>query len=57
MGFGGRDSLHLACAEQAGVVVFLTTDDRLRRRAGRLAAQLRVAVANPVAWLDKVPQE
>jgi len=31
IGFRTYDALHLACAEQAGVDVFLTTDDRIIR--------------------------
>ena len=51
LGFRGLDALHLACAESLSADVFLTTDDALLRRAVRHAAVLRVAVANPVAWL------
>lgn len=35
LGFGALDALHLACAEASGADVFLTTDDRLLKRAGR----------------------
>lgn len=51
MGFRSYDALHLACAEQEPVDVFLTTDDRLLRVATRNAAQLRVRIANPLDWL------
>ena len=44
------DALHLACAEQGAVDVFLTTDDRLLRRARRHAQMLRIRVENPVSW-------
>jgi predicted nucleic acid-binding protein len=50
LGFSEFDALHLACAEQAAVDVFLTTDDRLMRRAIRHAQMLRVRVKNPVSW-------
>lgn len=49
--FGGMDALHLACAEHAKLDVFLTTDDKLLRRANRSAAQLNILVANPLNWL------
>lgn len=49
-GFGAFDALHLACAEHAGVDVFLTTDDDLIRRAARQSGKLRIRVANPVSW-------
>ena len=54
MGFGAFDALHLASAERARAHVFLTTDDKLLRRASRLHGQLRVRVANPLAWLNEV---
>lgn len=53
-GFRTYDALHLACAEQAGVDVFLTTDDSVIRTAIRHAEQLGIRVANPVAWLLEV---
>ena len=54
MGFRTYDALHLACAEQVAVDVFLTTDDRVLRIATRHTAQLPVRVANPLAWLLEV---
>lgn len=57
LGFRTYDALHLACAEQAGADVFLTTDDSVIRTATRHAGELNVRVANPVAWLLEVSQE
>jgi predicted nucleic acid-binding protein len=54
MGFRTYDALHLACAEQATVDVFLTTDDGVLRIATRHSAQLQVRVANPLEWLLEV---
>ena len=54
MGFRTYDALHLACAEQATVDVFLTTDDRVLRIATRHTAHLQVRVANPLEWLLEV---
>jgi predicted nucleic acid-binding protein len=51
MGFRTYDALHIACAEQATVDVFLTTDDRVLRIATRHAEHLQVRVANPLDWL------
>ena len=51
LGFSSMDALHLACAENCGADVFLTTDDKLFHRAGRLAEQLLVVVENPLHWL------
>jgi hypothetical protein len=53
-GFGTFDPLHLASAEQAGVEVFLTTDDVLLRRAERNAARLHPRVENPALWYQEV---
>jgi predicted nucleic acid-binding protein len=53
MGFKANDALHLACAEQGNVDVFLTTDDRLLRCARRSATHLGVRVLNPTAWLEE----
>ncbi|NEO86709.1 MAG: type II toxin-antitoxin system VapC family toxin [Spirulina sp. SIO3F2] len=48
-GIKNFDALHLACAEHGQISVFLTTDDRLLRRAKTL--MLNVLVENPVTWL------
>jgi len=53
-GIKAFDALHLACAESGQVDVFLTTDDRLLRKATVYAKQLRVRVENPLTWLSEV---
>jgi predicted nucleic acid-binding protein len=57
LGFKTFDALHLACAESAGVELFLTTDDRLIRRAARVSNQLRVRVVNPLTAVREVDSE
>lgn len=52
LGFKQLDALHLACAERGNADVFLTTDDRLLRRAKRLSSKLHVRVENPYKWLQ-----
>ena len=52
LAFKQRDALHLACAESVGVDIFLTTDDRLLRRAKRYRVQLHTQVENPYIWLQ-----
>ena len=52
LGFKQLDALHLACAESGNADVFLTTDDRLLRRAKRLNSKLHVKVENPYEWLQ-----
>jgi len=37
--------------------VFLTSDDRLLRRARRAQKRLRVRVENPLSWLQTVLEE
>ena len=54
LGFRTYDALHLACAEQATVDIFLTTDDRVLCIATRHTAQLQVRMVNPLAWLLEV---
>jgi len=54
MGVRTYDALHIACAEQLGVDVFLTTDDRIIHTATRHAEKLKVTLANPLDWLLEV---
>ncbi len=54
LGFKEYDALHIACAESGKVDIFLTTDDRLIRKAKRFQAQLYIQVDNPVTWLKEV---
>jgi predicted nucleic acid-binding protein len=56
LGFHAFDAIHLACAEMAQVDVFLTTDDRLLRKAVRYSDDLTVAVGNPAAWFIAIVQ-
>lgn len=53
LGFKKFDALHIACAESGNADIFLTTDDRMLRRAKRYRAQLRVRVENPYTWLQE----
>lgn len=53
LGFTGFDALHLACAESGDADVFLTTDDKLMKRAIRVSKKLDVRVANPLQWAQE----
>ena len=53
-GFDTYDAIHLASAEQAGVDVFLTTDDQILKVANRNKKLLPFLVENPVKWLEEV---
>ncbi|MEW6273815.1 MAG: PIN domain-containing protein [Bacillota bacterium] len=54
IGIKAYDALHLACAEYGGAEVFLTTDDKLLRKAKRNRNKLKIRVENPVLWLMEV---
>lgn len=54
MGGDAMDSLHIACAEQAGAV-FLTTDDGLITFF-KLHRNIQVHIENPVTWLKEGKQ-
>lgn len=56
LGFKPFDAAHIASAEAGQVDTFLTTDDRLLKRAERYGAQLTVQVDNPVNWLIRINQ-
>lgn len=52
LGFTPFDALHVACAEQGGAEVLLTTDDALLRRA-RQTTSLAIRVENPLSWYEE----
>jgi predicted nucleic acid-binding protein len=54
LGFSGFDAVHLACAESGKADIFLSTDDRLLKRAKRFAKKIHVKVANPLDWLKEM---
>ena len=54
LGFKPADALHVAAAEAAAADVLLSCDDRFCRTARRHAKRLRVAVHNPLNWIDEV---
>jgi predicted nucleic acid-binding protein len=56
-GFTFYDAAHVASAERSQSDVFLTTDDRLIRKAIQLTDRLKVKIENPVQWLSKKTQQ
>lgn len=54
LGFKPFDAAHLASAEAGGADVFLTTDDRLLKRAVRCSNELSITVKNPANWLIEI---
>lgn len=51
-GLRALDALHIACAEEGGSDVFLTTDGHIIKKAKQL--KFKLEVANPVDWLMEV---
>jgi predicted nucleic acid-binding protein len=49
-----KDRIHIACAEEAGADVFLSTDDRLVRAAKRQQEATKVEIENPLTWLQSI---
>ncbi len=54
MGLSSYDSLHLASAELAKATIFLTTDDKLLKKAQQHSSILKVRVENPLNWIIEV---
>ncbi|WP_017743914.1 hypothetical protein [Scytonema hofmannii] len=50
------DATHIASAERSQADVFLTTDDRLFRKAQKNYQLINVKINNPVQWLAEVVQ-
>ena len=54
LGIKAYDAMHIACAEQGGADVFLSTDDKLLKAAKRNREAINIEVDNPLLWLQKV---
>ena len=54
VGFTAMDALHIACARNAGVDVFLSTDDKLLKKASQHIDAIKLHAANPLAWLQEI---
>lgn len=54
LGFRKLDSMHLACAEAAKCDVFVTTDDKLLKRAKAHRKALAIAVVTPLNFVTEV---
>ena len=52
--FSGYDATHIASAERSQADIFLTTDDRLIKKAQNNAQLIHVEINNPVQWLIKI---
>ncbi|MEA5569356.1 PIN domain-containing protein [Anabaena sp. UHCC 0399] len=56
LGFSSYDATHIASAERSQADVFLTTDDRLFKKAQKNSQLINVLINNPVQWLALVIQ-
>lgn len=54
LGFTSYDATHIASAERSQADVFLTTDDRLFKKAQKNAQLINVLIDNPVQWLASI---
>lgn len=54
LGFKSYDALHLSCARKAGVNIFISTDDKLVKKACQNQETLNIKVDNPLHWLQEV---
>jgi predicted nucleic acid-binding protein len=52
--FSSYDAAHLASAEKAKADIFLTTDDRLLKKAVNYRQLLNINVNNPIQWLIEI---
>lgn len=53
-GFKSYDSLHLACAKKANIDAFLSTDDKLVKKAIQKTSIITFRVSNPLIWLQEI---
>ena len=56
LGFSGYDATHIASAEKSNADIFLTTDDRLIKKARNNISLIHVEIDNPVQWLIQTTQ-
>ncbi len=56
LGFSSYDATHIASAERSQADIFLTTDDRLLKKAQKNTQFINVKINNPVQWLVEVLQ-
>ncbi len=56
LNFKFQDALHLAFAEAGDADIFLTTDERLLRKAKQYKNTLRIEIENPTIWLMNILQ-
>jgi predicted nucleic acid-binding protein len=53
LGYGPFDALHVASAESARADAFLTSDDRVVKRAARKLGSPQIPVQNPLSWIKE----
>ena len=53
-GIKALDALHVACAEESGATVLLTTDDTLINIMCHYNDRIAIRILNPAAWYEEV---
>ena len=54
LGVQALDALHIACAERAGAMVLVTTDDALKNIMSHHSDIISLRIVNPAAWYEEV---
>jgi predicted nucleic acid-binding protein len=54
LGVKALDALHIACAERAGAMVLVTTDDALKNIMSHHSDIISIRIVNPAAWYEEV---
>ena len=54
IGFSNFDAIHIASAERSQADIFLTTDDRLIKKARNNISLIYVKINNPLPWLLEI---
>jgi len=57
LGFSFYDAAHIANAEKAKADIFLSTDDRLVKRAKQLVSIISIKVDSPLHWLTAITDQ
>lgn len=57
LGFSSYDATHIASAERSQADIFLTTDDRLIKKAQKNYQLINIKISNPLQWLAELTQK
>jgi predicted nucleic acid-binding protein len=54
LGIKDVDAMHIACAENAQVDIFLTTDDGIIKKYNKNVKYFKIKIQNPLTWMAEV---